>query len=214
MKRQGGLALLASLAIAFAACGSDEKQEPSLSDKQGAEEIVLEVSDLPKGSTEAKKALVSRNCDPTASYRSYASATARPFGFVLPTGQQILQTVGVFESPNQARKAFDEITSKPARACVGAEMQRSMRVAAGGSGKLRFMPSQWSLPNETARTMRLVVVSPLAAAEVQRTAILQGRLLTSVTFISLNSSLGRDLWESVSRRSADRLDRVASSVES
>lgn len=217
MIKRSWLALLAFLAIALAACGSDqassgETQAAPLSDKQAAQAIVLEVSDLPKGSSEAKKALVSESCNPVNYFQSYASAVADPFGFIVPDGE-ILQAVGVFENPSQARKAYDAITSKSARACVGAQMQKSIREVTGSGGELTFKPPRWTLPGETMRTMRLTVFSPFANAEVQRTAILRDRLLTSVTFISLNKSLDRELWESVSRRTAERVDEVASSIE-
>jgi hypothetical protein len=204
------VALAAVLAILLGACGSADR---AVSDKQAAQAVVLEVSSLPPGSTVAKEAIVGEKCDPITYFKSYATATAAPFGFFLPKGE-LLQTVGVFKNSVQAHRAFAAVTSKSARDCVGAQMQKTVRLVSGSSGDLRAEAAPRPLPGETTKTMRLVLSSKLAGAEVERTAILHGRLLTTLTFIALNQPLSQDLRESVSHYAANLVDKAASSIES
>jgi len=203
------LACVAVLAAAMTACGSGEQD--STADKQVAQAVVLQMSDLPEGSIKAEEALVSEDCDPIEYFKSYASAIAAPFGFVLPH-IELLQTVGTFETSEEARKAFDEVSSKAARDCVGVQMLKGIHQQTGSKGALRAKSIPKSIPGETTRTMRLVARAPLASVEVQRTAILHERLLTTLTFISLNRPLNPALWESISRQAAARVDRAASSL--
>lgn len=193
------------------ACGSSEKDP--ISDKQGAQAVVLKMSDLPEGSVKAEEELVSENCDPVNYFQSYASAVAAPLGFILPE-IELLQTVGTFKTSKEARKAYDEVTSKSARDCVGVQMLKGTLQQTGSKGTLRSKSVPKSVPGETTKTMRLVVNAPLASVEVQRTAILHERLLTTLTFISLNQPLSPELWESISRRAAVRVDKAASSIAS
>jgi hypothetical protein len=208
---KGCTALAAVLAAAvLATCGSGEA---SISDKEGAQAVVLKVSGLPDGSTLAKKPLVPEQCNPVRYFQSYATAVEDPFGFLLPEAE-LLQTVGVFRNSQEARKAFDEITSKSARDCIGAQMQKFSRQEGGGRGELRAETVPRSLPGETTRAMRLVLASAFAVGEIERTAILHGRLMTTLTFISLNQRVSQDLWESVASSAADLVDETASSIES
>lgn len=204
------MALSVLLAAVLTACGSADTAV--VSDKQVAQAVVLDVSDLPSGSVAAKEALVGEKCDPVTYFRGYATATADPLGFLLPE-IELLQTVGVFESSGQAHRAFSEVTSKSARDCVGAQMQKTIRQVTRLSGDLHSEAAPQSLPGETTKTMRLVLTNKIANAEVERTAILHGRLLTTLTFISLNRPLSRDLWESISHDAAGLVGKAASSIE-
>lgn len=208
--RHGCTALAAVLAaVVLAACGSGSTP---VSDEQGAQAVVLEASELPPGSTVAKRALVSEECSPVTYFQSYATAVADPFGFLLPEAE-LLQTVGVFKNTKQARKAFAEVTSKSARDCVGAELQRTARQLAGESGNLSSKAVPRSLPGEVTRTMRLELFTLFAGVGIERTAILHGRLLTTLTFISKSQPLSEDLWDSVTHYAADLIDETASSIE-
>lgn len=198
-------------AAALMACG--DSSGGSAKDEQAAEAVILKLSDLPQGSALAKKAVVSERCSPVTYFRSYATAVNAPPGFVLPE-VELLQTVGVFEDEEQARKAFDEITSEAARDCVGAEMQKTARRMAGTSGELGTKFVHRSLPDETTRAMRLVLSTGFGGVEVERTAMLHGRMLTTLTFISQNQPIKQGLWESVSHNTANRIDKAASSIES
>src|SRR3954447_25736997 len=101
MSRTICLAHLVVLAAVLTACGSSEKDP--ISDKQGAQAVVLQMSDLPEGSVKAEEELVSENCDPVNYFQSYASAVASPLGFILPE-IELLQTVGTFKTSQEARK--------------------------------------------------------------------------------------------------------------
>lgn len=174
---------------------------------------MLDVSKLPDGSTVAKKALVSEECNPITYFQGYATSVADPLGFFLLPEVELLQTVGVFKNATQARKAFAEVTSKSARDCVGAQMQKTALQLAGARGNLSSEEVPRSLPGEVTRTMRLELTTAFGGAELQRTAILHGRLLTTLTFIS-KDQVSMDLWKSVSRYAADLVDNAASSIES
>lgn len=209
-RRRGCTALAAVLAaVVLAACGSDDTP---VNDKQAAQAVVLEVSELPPGSTVAKSALVSEKCNPVTYFQSYATAVADPFGFLLPEAE-LLQTVGLFKNTAKARKAFAEVTSKSARDCIGAQLRTTARQLAGESGTLTSEDVPRSLPGEVTRTMRLELFTVFGAVDLERTAILHGRLLTTLTFISKNQTLSKNLWESVSHYAADLVNKAASSIE-
>jgi hypothetical protein len=205
-----GLALVLALALVLSSCGSENS---SISDAEGAKAVILDVSELPKGSTKAQEALVSEACDPATYFEDYATATADPFGFILPN-VELLQTVGVFETPEQAKRAFDEVSSKAARSCVQTQMQKGIAKATGEQGKVTSEDDPQPVSDGTAKTMRLLVSADLATVELKRTAILEERLLTTVTLISLNQPLSKDLWEEITGNAANRASDTVASLES
>jgi len=194
----------------LASCGSSGVTAGD--DHEEANQVVLELTDLPTHSTVAKKTAVSNKCSPATYFRSYATAVATPRPFVLP-GSELLQIVGIFKSDGEARRAFDQITSAAARNCIGAEMHKTALQAVGEPGNMttEFVPRR--LPGETTRAMRLYLAVGLGSVEVERTAILHGRALTTLTFITQFQPLKQAYWKSISDRAAERLDEAVTSIE-
>lgn len=195
--------------VALTACGSTGA---SVSDKEAAQDILLEVSELPSGSSAIKKANVSEKCGPTTYFRNYATAVAAPPGFSLPTAE-LLQDVGVFKSDGEARRAFAAITSTKARGCVASQMQQQSLQLVGQRGQLSTETVPRTLPGETTRSMRLQLSFGFGWLEVERTAILHGRALTALTFISQSQPLKQAYWKSISVNAAGSLDDTVSSIE-
>jgi len=196
-------------AAGMTACGS--KSEP-MGDDEAAQSVVLGVSQLPSGSKPSKKPLVSERCSPVSYFRDYAKAVVASPGFILPEGE-LLQQVGIFKNEGDARRAFDAVTAKAAWRCVGREAQRVAKEFTGREGELALKRVSRKLPNVEARGLNMRLVLRLGSVEVERTAILDGRVLTTVTLISQNQPLNPSYSPSISRAAARSLTETLASIE-
>jgi hypothetical protein len=186
-----GLLALALAALALAGCGSGGDEE--LTAKQASRRVVLSVSELPGGTTVAKKPILGETCSPASYFRPYAAAVAVTPGFYLPQGA-LVQQVGIFDSTAEAKKAFREITSDGARNCITHQLQLAAVSYSGTKGRVLSEDPPRGTTDATSRTVSLELVSLVGSVYVERTALLDGRGLTTLTFISRELPLSAKEW--------------------
>lgn len=191
----------------MSACGSEEEINP----KQASHQVILSVSQLPPGTKAAKEPLVGEKCSPASYFRAYAAAVAVAPGFYLPT-LELIQQVGVFDSASDARRAFREVSSESALACIGHEMQATAVSFTSSKGRLESRTLMRRLPGTTSRTLQLQLRHAIGQVEVVRTAFLNGRGLTTLTFILQNRRLRMKEWRSLSRLAAGSLSEAIGSL--
>lgn len=193
--------LLASIAIGAAGCGSgsDAPDESAT-----ARQALLRLADLPPGSRAARKPIAGDECSPASYFRDYATGVATPPGFHMKAGDLLLN-VGVFDDERDAHRAFAAITSPRSRSCIGRELQRAAVERAGASGDLESGEVDRRLPGREIHVMRVDLSLAFANVHVQRTAILEGRGVSTLTFISRDGPVERTYWNTLVPKAADTL---------
>jgi hypothetical protein len=204
-----GLALVA-LATGLSACGSSEER---ITADEASRQILLGLSDLPSGSKQSDEPLAGERCSPASHFRKYAQSVLSTSGFYLPR-DQLLQQVGIFDRPSEAAKASRRVLSTKARRCVEGEMQATSISLAGSKGVItsRRLPGP-ALGDVTARGIRLHFTHPLGRVDLEQTTMVEGRALTTLTFISQNHSLSRHVWRAVANSTAASLRKASSDLE-
>lgn len=203
--------LLVASAVGLGACGSSE--EPITAD-EASQQIILSLSDLPSGSKRANEPIAGAQCSPASHFRKYAQSVLSTPGFHLAE-DQLLQQVGIFRRPSEATKAFRQVLSAKARRCVEGEMQETSISLAGSKGVItsRRLPDP-VFDDVTAKAVRLHFTHPLGMLDLEQTMMVDGRALTTLTFISQNRPLSRDLWRAVADSTAASLHEASSDLES
>jgi hypothetical protein len=208
----GIVAWLALLAWAanFSACGSSEER---ITPDEAGRQIIVSLADLPSGSQQANEPLAEERCSPASHFRKYAQSVVSTPGFYLPK-DQLLQQVGIFKKPSEASKAFRQVLSVKARRCVEGTMQATSIGLSGSKGVItsRRLPDL-ALGDVTAKGIRLHFTHPLGRLDLEQTTMVDGRALTTLTFVSQNHSLSRNVWRAVANSTAAALHRTSSSLE-
>lgn len=201
LRRAVPLALLTALAVTGTpACGSNS-DAPDKS--HTARKALLGLSDLPPGSKTADKPIVGDKCSPASYFRGYAREVQTPPGFHM-NGADLLQNVGVFADEHDARRAFAAITSQRSRSCIAGELQRAAREA-GVKGEPTSEEVDRRLPGAKIHVMRVDLSVGFSTVHVERTAILDGRAVSTLTFISRNKPVRRAYWDSLVPKATGRL---------
>lgn len=204
-----GLSLLAS-AVGLSACGSSEEHT---SPDEAGKQIVLGLSDLPSGSEQAGEPLAGEQCSPASHFRKYAQSVLSTPGFYLPE-DKLLQQVGIFKRPSEAANAFRQVLSTKSRRCVEAVMQAMSISLAGSKGKITSKRLSDPAPDGvTAKGLRLHFTHRLGMVDLEQTVMVDGRALTTLTFISRDHPLARNVWRAVADSTAVALHEASSGLE-
>ena len=203
-----GMLALALAGLAAAGCGSGAEE---LTAKQASHRVILPVSQLPSGTKVAKKPLLEETCSPASYFRPYAEAVAVTPGFLLPK-HQLVQQVGIFHTHHEAERAFREITSDDNRECIARQMQSTAVALTGQRGRLLFGSPPREIAHTTSRTIAVRLINPFGWVDVESTVLLNGRGLTTLTFVSKGQRLPEEEWRSIAASAAGTLSGAVASL--
>jgi hypothetical protein len=194
--------------VLLQACGSGSGE----TSEEASHRILLTKQDLPPGTKVAKEPPLDSKCSPGSFFEGFAAAVAASPGYYLPEAL-LLQQVGIFEKPSEARRALRLLMADPAQRCLQNKMQRTALQMVGTRGKLTSKVVTRHLPGVETHAIRIKFFTPLGWLEADQTFLLDGAALTALGYTSQNQPLKYSTWEQAATAAAKKLSKVSETLD-
>jgi hypothetical protein len=189
---------MALVAIA-ASCGGERP------DGDLAQSVTLGPPDLPKAAHETESPIRDSDCNPSANFEDLAVALVNPSEYGIET-TTLHQTVGTFDSPAEASRAFAQVTSRENDECTIAEMHREALERSGKAGRGRI--SRLEVPvggGYTTDGTRFQLTLPTEGVFFDTYTIRRGRTIVCLGFLARPEEAPKHLRVSLVRKASARL---------